>query len=90
MADEDDAGFPAFYRDAYPGLVAELCVRTGDRTEAQEIAQEAFTRAWTHWESVRDLDQPRAWVARVAYRLAASRWRRAAVALRGLRRHGPP
>ncbi|MCP2339057.1 RNA polymerase sigma factor [Actinomadura rupiterrae] len=87
---KDDASFAEFYRGAYPSLVAELYACTGDRPDAQEVAQEAFMRAWSQWGRVRDLDHPRAWVARVAYRLAASRWRRTAIALRALRRHGPP
>ncbi|GAA2718613.1 sigma-70 family RNA polymerase sigma factor [Actinocorallia aurantiaca] len=88
MADEQN--FAEFYRGAYPGLVAELYAYTGDLAEAQEAAQEAFTRAWPRWNKVSSYDQPRAWVARVAYRLAVSRWRKARNTLLSFRRHGPP
>ncbi|MBW8483191.1 RNA polymerase sigma factor [Actinomadura parmotrematis] len=86
----DEAGFADFYRAAYPGLVAELYAYTGSLAEAQEVAQEAFTRAWARWRRISAYDQPRAWVARVGYRLAVSRWRRARSALTGQLRHGPP
>jgi RNA polymerase sigma-70 factor (ECF subfamily) len=81
--------FAEFYRGTHPGLVAELYAYTGDLAEAQEIAQEAFVRAWLHWRKVRAYDQPRAWVARVAYRLAISRWRKARTSLSSWIRHGP-
>ncbi|MFC6883824.1 MULTISPECIES: RNA polymerase sigma factor [Actinomadura] len=86
----DDAAFADFYRGAYPGLVAELYAYTGSLAEAQEVAQEAFTRAWSRWGRLRSYDQPRAWVARVGYRLAVSRWRRARRSLTVLRGQGPP
>ncbi|WP_198653404.1 RNA polymerase sigma factor [Actinocorallia populi] len=82
--------FADFYRSAHPGLVAEFYAYTGDLGEAQEIVQEAFVRAWTHWRKVSGYDRPRAWVARVGYRLAVSRWRRARTALASLLRQGPP
>jgi RNA polymerase sigma-70 factor (ECF subfamily) len=82
--------FADFYRATYPGLVAELYAYTGDLAEAQETAQEAFTRAWSQWRKIGSYDQPRAWVARVAYRLAISRWRKARTSVTSWIRHGPP
>jgi RNA polymerase sigma-70 factor (ECF subfamily) len=81
--------FAEFYRGTHPGLVAELYAFTGDLAEAQEIVQDAFIRAWQHWRKVQHYDQPRAWVARVAYRLAVSRWRKARTVLTSWIRHGP-
>lgn len=86
----DDAAFAEFYEAAYPGLVAELYVYTGSRHEAEEVVQEAFIRAWSHWRRIHSYDRPRMWVARVAYRLAVSRWRKARTSLTGWLRHGPP
>ncbi|GAA1538278.1 SigE family RNA polymerase sigma factor [Actinomadura kijaniata] len=86
----DEAAFAEFYRVMYPGLVAEMYAYTGSMAEAQEIVQEAFTRAWPRWRRVGGYDHPRAWVARVAYRLAVSRWRRARSLVASLSRHGPP
>jgi RNA polymerase sigma-70 factor (ECF subfamily) len=82
--------FTEFYRAAYGGLVAQLYAYCGDRVEAQDAAQEAFARAWSHWREVSAMGDPRAWVARVGYRLVVSRFRRIAAAARTLVRHGPP
>lgn len=46
----------------------------GDRSEAEEVAQEALARALARWGSVVGHDEP--WVARVATNLAIGRWRR--------------
>lgn len=86
----DEAAFADFYQATYPGLVAELYAYTGDLTEAQDAAQDAFIRAWTHWGRISRYDQPRAWLARVAYRIAVSRWRRIRRGLTARLRERPP
>jgi RNA polymerase sigma-70 factor (ECF subfamily) len=43
---------------------------------ARDIAQEAFIRAWTHFESIRTYDRPDAWLFRIATNLALSSLRR--------------
>src|SRR5262245_32540387 len=86
----DESAFAEFYQANYRGIVAQLYAYTGDLTEAQESAQEAFIRAWSRWQRVAEYDEPRAWVCRVAYRVAVSRWRRAKTAAASWRRHGPP
>lgn len=70
--------FDLFYTAAYPRLVGQLYVLTGDYAEAQDVVQEAFVRAWDRRSSVLTGDQaPEAWIRTVAHRLAMSRWRRA-------------
>ncbi len=86
----DETSFVEFYRANYRGVVAQLYAYTGDLTEAQESAQEAFVRAWSRWDRIAEYDEPRGWVCRVAYRVAISRWRRARTAAEVWRRHGPP
>lgn len=86
----DEASFAEFYKVNYRGVVAQLYAYTGDLTEAQEAAQEAFVRAWSRWDRIAEYDEPRGWVCRVAYRVAISRWRRARTAADVWRRHGPP
>jgi len=68
--------FDEFYSCSAARLIRHGYALTGDMAEAQDIAQEAFARAWQRWALVRDCDSPEAWVRRVATNLAASRWRR--------------
>ena len=86
----DDGSFAEFYSATYRGVVAQLFAYTGDLAEAQEATQEAFVRAWTRWHKIIEYDEPRAWVCRVAYRVAISRWRRARTAADIWRRQGAP
>ena len=72
--------FDDFYSNSAARLIRHGYALTGDLAEAQDIAQEAFARAWQRWPTVRDCDSPEAWVRRVATNLAASRWRRIRVA----------
>ncbi len=68
--------FDAFYAGSAARMVRMLVLLTGDLSEAEDVAQEAFERAWLHWSTVRECDSPEAWVRTVARRLAVSRWRR--------------
>ena len=72
--------FDDFYAGAAARLIRHAYALTADLAEAQDIAQEAFARAWQRWPAVRECDSPEAWVRRVATNLAASRWRRIRVA----------
>ena len=69
--------FDEFYRTSRDRLAVQIAALTGDPVEAVDHVQEAFIRAWARWPRVSKLDQPEAWVRRVAYNLAVSRWRRA-------------
>jgi RNA polymerase sigma-70 factor (sigma-E family) len=80
----------AFVQREYPRLVAVLSAHCRDRHVAEELAQEALTRACDRWSHVQTLDNPGAWVHRVALNLAGSWFRRRQAERRGLRRHGPP
>jgi RNA polymerase sigma-70 factor (ECF subfamily) len=68
--------FAEFYGAAFAALTAQLFFHTGDLAEAQDVVQEAFCRAFDRWPAVRAYDDPTAWVRRVAWNLATSRWRR--------------
>ena len=70
----------------YPRLVASLALHCGDRDVATELAQEALARLWERWPSVRAMPSPAAWAYRVAFNLAASRYRRRAAERRALAR----
>jgi RNA polymerase sigma-70 factor (sigma-E family) len=56
--------FPVLIRDAYRVAYRLL----GDRSEAEDVAQEACARAYSRWSSVRDHAEP--WCVRVASNLA--------------------
>jgi RNA polymerase sigma-70 factor (ECF subfamily) len=85
--------FDVFYACTAARLIRHAYALTGEMAEAQDIAQEAFARAWQRWPSVRECDSPEAWVRRVATNLAASRWRRIrlarTVAGHAAERHAP-
>jgi len=72
----DPPEFAAFYAATFHGLCVQLYAHTGDLAEAQDVVQEAFCRALPRWERLARYDDPAAWVRRVAWNLATSRWRR--------------
>jgi RNA polymerase sigma-70 factor (ECF subfamily) len=76
-----------FYAAHVHGLILQLYAYTGDLGTAQEVVQEAFCRALPRWSRIRGYDDPAAWIRRVAWNLATSRWRRARSALEFARRH---
>lgn len=78
--------FDEFYAAHYADLVVQIYAYFGDRQEAQDVVQEAFCRALARWRRLSAYDDPVAWVRRVAWNLATSRWRRARTALGFLRR----
>jgi RNA polymerase sigma-70 factor (ECF subfamily) len=67
--------FEEFYNGTVGRLLGQLFLVTGDLHEAEEIVQEAYTRAAARWSRLRDYDVPEAWVRRVAMNLAADRAR---------------
>lgn len=71
MRDLDD-----FYAASYADLTVQVYAYFGDLHEAQDVVQEVFCRALARWRQVSGYDDPAAWVRRVAWNLATSRWRR--------------
>jgi RNA polymerase sigma-70 factor, ECF subfamily len=82
--------FDRFFTACFRRLVGQLFVVTGDLHEAEDLAQEALTRAAARWERVSRLAAPEAWVRRVALNLATDRTRRARRRVTALARLGPP
>jgi RNA polymerase sigma-70 factor (ECF subfamily) len=85
----DQLSFDDVYAAHYADLTVQLYAYFGDRQEAQDVVQEAFCRALARWRTVSEYDDPVAWVRRVAWNLAVSRWRRARTALNFVRRQRP-
>ena len=57
--------FEYFYLQEYPKVVALVYVLLGSRAGAEDIAQEAFLRAYRDWERVGSYEHQAAWVRRV-------------------------
>ncbi|MEH0927853.1 SigE family RNA polymerase sigma factor [Micromonospora sp. CPCC 205558] len=73
---EDGPRFDEVYRRHFQPLVVQLYAFVGDMNEAQDLVQEAFSRAWPRWDRISRYDDPVAWIRRVAWNVAVSRWRR--------------
>jgi len=76
------ATFEAFYEATRQRLFTALCLVTGNRYEAEEIAQEAFLQVFERWERVSGLADPEGYVFRAAMNVFRNRIRRAALAVR--------
>ena len=85
-----DATFEAFFEATHRRLFTALCLVTGERYEAEEIAQEAFLRVLERWERVAELDDPESYVFRVGMNVFRSRYRRGALAVRRHLSLAPP
>jgi len=46
-----------------------------NRQDAEDVAQDAFAKAYRSFAQLRDRDRFRAWLARMTWRLAIDRWR---------------
>jgi RNA polymerase sigma-70 factor (sigma-E family) len=76
--------FEGFFHQQHEPLLRVLYLATGDRYEAEDLAQEAFVRMFERWDRVRRLEDPRGYLYRTALNLRRSRLRRLAVAARRL------
>ncbi len=68
--------FEDFFHREFPRMVAVAYAVSGSRWAAEELAQEAFLRAYRAWDSVGLYDKPGAWLRRVTLNLAKSYLRR--------------
>ncbi|MGN6089224.1 MAG: SigE family RNA polymerase sigma factor [Actinomycetales bacterium] len=82
--------FDAFYLASRTRLAHQMYAMTGNLHDAQECVQEAYARAWQRWDQVSTYDDPEAWVRTVAWRVAASRWRKAKTRVATMARLGEP
>lgn len=78
----------ALYARSCPRLIGLLTSIGGSRSDAEEVAQDAFVKLLPRWSTVRGYDDPESWVRVVAVRMLISRRRRAKVAAFGLGRLG--
>src|SRR5207247_4027686 len=68
--------FDDFFADEYPRLGRALYLLTGDREEAEDLAQELMARAYERWDRIQTMASPAGYVYRVATNLHRRRWRR--------------
>jgi RNA polymerase sigma-70 factor, ECF subfamily len=80
--DESPLEFDAFFHRHHPRLFAALCLTTGDRHEADEIAQDAFLKLLERWDRVTQMDDPAGYLFTTAMNLFRKRYRRAKLASR--------
>jgi RNA polymerase sigma-70 factor (ECF subfamily) len=86
----DSRGFDEFYRGTSARMVRYAYALTGDLGDAQDVVQEAYTRAWRHWRAVAAHPAPEAWIRLTVSRLTSDRWRRIGRLRSMLSRSGPP
>jgi RNA polymerase sigma-70 factor (ECF subfamily) len=86
----DASGFDDFYRDTSARMVRYAYALTGELAEAQDLVQEAYTRAWRKWATVSEHPAPEAWIRLVLARLATDRRRRVRGWWAAMSRSGPP
>jgi RNA polymerase sigma-70 factor (ECF subfamily) len=70
------AAFERFFREHEPHVSGYLWRVTGDAHLAADLSQEAFLRAWHHFETIQSYERPEAWLFRVATNLALQSLRR--------------
>ena len=79
---ETAPSFEEFYEATFRRLFTALCLVTGNRHEAEEIAQDAFLRVFERWDRVGVLEDPTGYLFRVSMNVFRSRYRRASLGLR--------
>ena len=67
---EDDDAFTWLFRGEFTSVVRVAFLIVHDRQRAEDIAQDAFTQLYVHWQKVSHYERPDAWVRRVAVRAA--------------------
>ncbi len=72
----DGEDFADFFAAHYPRLLTALQVAGAPAWQAEEVAQEAFARAFSHWRRIRSGTNPAGYVSVSAFRLWGRQRRR--------------
>ena len=75
--------FRTFFEDEHRRLLKTLYFVTGDRNDAADLMQDAFVKLWERWDRIEEVDDPVAYLYRVA--LNATRMRSRALRRAALR-----
>ena len=71
------SAFDAVYAEVAQATIRRIYFATGDLTRSEDAVQEAFLRAWMHWNRLSaEPEYAVNWVRTTAWRLAVSDWRR--------------
>jgi RNA polymerase sigma-70 factor (ECF subfamily) len=81
--------FDAWYADLRPVMAPALAAWCGDASVAADALDEAFTRAYEHWNRVRRSGSPAGWVWRTATNVVRRRYRRRSMEQDLLERSAP-
>ena len=81
-AGQGSPSFEVFFEDEKDRLLRVLSVITGSRGEAEDLAQEAFTRMFERWDEVGHMEDPAGYLHRTAMNQFRSQYRRARAALK--------
>jgi RNA polymerase sigma-70 factor, ECF subfamily len=74
----DVASFEVFYRENLPRIVRACALVTLDRALAEDVADEAFIRAWSKWDIIQNHDHAGGFVFKTAMRQCARELRKRA------------
>ncbi|MDT0268120.1 sigma-70 family RNA polymerase sigma factor [Streptomyces sp. DSM 44915] len=81
-----ESEFGVWYEALWPQVFRTVAISVGDRGLAEEAVAEAFAKALARWPRPAQADNPPAWLHRVAVNEVRSRWRRARLERRMVRR----
>ncbi len=66
---EEAVAFDEFFLAEHERLFQALFLLTGDRSDADDLAQESLLRAYERWDRVRTMDSPAGYEYRTALNL---------------------
>jgi RNA polymerase sigma factor (sigma-70 family) len=81
-ASEDAQGFEELFEREKASLFRALCLVTHNRSEAEELTQDAFVRVFERWDQVGAMDDPSGYLYRTAMNAFRTWHRRVALASR--------
>lgn len=76
MADQTADDFEAYVAARGTALLRLAYILTGNRSDAQDVVQEALSRAIPRWERIQRADDPDAYVRRMVVNAHISWWRK--------------
>ena len=81
--------FDDFFEEQKDRLLRVMSIITGSTAEAEDLAQEAFTKVFERWDQVGSMEDPAGYLHRTAMNLFRNQYRRTRVALSRVVGFGP-